>query len=94
MYPFFGRDGTLFIAGAGTGAFVVMSMVTFQLLDPIGARLYSGLEGETSTSNCPGVLGHVGHALVNAEGGVDLVWLSRGSRLRRRALGADRRALR
>ena len=51
MYPFFERDGAFFVAGAGTGAFVVMSMVTFQLLDPIGARLYSGLEGETSTAN-------------------------------------------
>ena len=50
MYPFFGRDGVFFVAGAGTGAFAVMVIMTFQYVDPVGARLYSGIDGETSTA--------------------------------------------
>lgn len=51
MYPFLGRDGVLFIAGVSTGAFAVMALMTFQYVDPVGARLYSGIDGETSTAH-------------------------------------------
>ena len=50
LYLFFERDGLFFALGAGVGGYAVMVLVTFQLLDPVGARIYSGLEGETNTA--------------------------------------------
>ncbi|RLE24617.1 MAG: hypothetical protein DRJ50_04385 [Actinobacteria bacterium] len=53
MYLVLGRDGALLMMGAGMGAYAVMAMTAFRFLDPVGARLYSGLDGETSTAREP-----------------------------------------
>lgn len=50
LYITVGRDGAFLAIGAGMGAYAVMALTAFQLIDPVGARLYSGLDGETNTA--------------------------------------------
>jgi hypothetical protein len=50
FYLFYGRDAVLFALGVGVGAYTATAVVTFQFIDPIGARLHSGLDGEMSTA--------------------------------------------
>ena len=50
LYITAGRDGVFLAIGFGLGAYTVIALTTLQLVDPVGARLYRGLAGETNTA--------------------------------------------
>jgi hypothetical protein len=50
LYLFYGRDTLVFALGVGVGAYTATAIFTFQFIDPVGARLHSGLDGEMSTA--------------------------------------------
>lgn len=62
---FYGRVGFAFFMGAGVGSLAVMGLVAFQVLDPVGSRLYAGLEGEQNTAREIRKLRRAGWRVVN-----------------------------
>lgn len=62
---FYGRTGAAFGMGIGVGSLAVMFLVAFQVLDPVGARLYAGLEGEQNTEREIRKLRRAGWRVVN-----------------------------